>query len=267
MKPNLIIYYRKIKLSVLLFLLLFCSILNAQTVIHETDPTATPNAKSALDVQSTTKGILFPNLSTSQMTSLPSPTAGLLVYCRTDGLFYYYNATTWRSITPSGSNAVTVAGGSGTDVGVGIGLDDPDNSAILHVNANNKGVLLPRMTTAQITTLAAGASEVGMLVYNSTLNKVQYCNAAASWVSVTDAAAAAANAGAGTAAGVIIGTGTVDASAKLEIKSTVGGFLIPRMTGAAGQRDAIPSPAEGLMIYNTTTNTVEYYVAGTWKYW
>ena len=40
-----------------------------------------------------------------------------------------------------------------------------------------------------------------------------------------------------------INTNTPDASSALEIESTTGGILIPRMTEA--QRDAIVSPASG----------------------
>ncbi|MFY8172168.1 MAG: hypothetical protein ACOVJ4_05935, partial [Sphingobacteriaceae bacterium] len=46
-----------------------------------------------------------------------------------------------------------------------------------------------------------------------------------------------------------IGTTSPDASAKFEISSTSQGFLPPRMTYA--QRQAISSPAIGLMIYCT----------------
>ena len=52
-----------------------------------------------------------------------------------------------------------------------------------------------------------------------------------------------------TAAGLGLGIATPVASAKLDVTSTTQGFLPPRMTGA--QRDAIPSPASGLMIYCT----------------
>jgi len=265
MKTNKTSHKRIILQTVMLLCLAFVTTIQAQTVIHESDVNATPAAKSALDVQSTTKGILFPNLSTAQMSGIPSPTAGLVVYCRTDGYFNYYNGTNWIKIgRDAGAAATNPTAGTATDKGVGVGLEDPDNSALLHVNANNKGVLLPRMTTAQITAIAAGGTETGMLVYNTTTNKVQYYNAAA-WTNVTDGATTAASGGASTAAGVIIGTGTVDASAKLEIKSTVGGFLITRMTTI--QRDAIDTPAEGLLIYNTDDNKVQYYVAGNWHGW
>jgi len=43
-----------------------------------------------------------------------------------------------------------------------------------------------------------------------------------------------------------------DTSAMLDVSSTVKGFLLPRMTTA--QRNAIPLPAKGLIVYNTSTN-------------
>ena len=45
-----------------------------------------------------------------------------------------------------------------------------------------------------------------------------------------------------------------DASAALDITSTTGGLLVPRMTTT--QRDAI-SAAKGLVLFNTTTNTLQ----------
>ncbi|MGJ8548315.1 hypothetical protein [Winogradskyella wichelsiae] len=54
-----------------------------------------------------------------------------------------------------------------------------------------------------------------------------------------------------------IGTETPDASSILELQSTEGGLLLPRLT--TEQRDAILTPAEGLTIYNTTTQVLEIY--------
>ncbi len=58
-----------------------------------------------------------------------------------------------------------------------------------------------------------------------------------------------------------VGTTTPEASSALEIKSTTKGLLIPRMTKA--QRDAIASPAVGLMIYQTNSTPGFYYFSGS----
>ncbi len=52
-----------------------------------------------------------------------------------------------------------------------------------------------------------------------------------------------------------------DGSAMLDVKSTDKGILIPRMTEV--QRDAISSPAEGLIIYQTDETEGPYYYDGT----
>jgi hypothetical protein len=59
-----------------------------------------------------------------------------------------------------------------------------------------------------------------------------------------------------------IGTTTPAASAQLHINSTTKGLLIPRLTSA--QRTAIASPATGLQVYDTNTNTFWYYNGGAW---
>lgn len=61
----------------------------------------------------------------------------------------------------------------------------------------------------------------------------------------------------------IFGTDTTyRASATVAINSTVGGLLIPRLTTT--QRDAIASPANGLLIYNTSTLAFNYFNGTAW---
>lgn len=54
-----------------------------------------------------------------------------------------------------------------------------------------------------------------------------------------------------------IGTTTPDASSMLDITSTTKGLLAPRLTTANRDAIASPGPANGLVIYNTTTNRIE----------
>jgi uncharacterized protein (TIGR02145 family) len=64
--------------------------------------------------------------------------------------------------------------------------------------------------------------------------------------------------------GAEVGIGTVspNTSAKLDVVSTTQGFLPPRMTTT--QRNAIASPAIGLVIYNITTNCLNFYTGTAW---
>jgi len=57
-----------------------------------------------------------------------------------------------------------------------------------------------------------------------------------------------------------IGTTAPATSALLDVASTTRGFLLPRMT--ATQMAAIPNPAEGLIVYNTTQQCLAYYANG-----
>jgi len=64
--------------------------------------------------------------------------------------------------------------------------------------------------------------------------------------------------------GGVVGIGTISpsAAARLEVSSSTSGFLPPRMTTT--QRDAISSPPNGLMLYNSTTDKLQVRAAGAW---
>ena len=59
------------------------------------------------------------------------------------------------------------------------------------------------------------------------------------------------------------GTSTPSEKALLDLTSTTKGFLPPRMS--TGQRDAITSVPAGLMVYNTTTNKLNFYNGSAWE--
>jgi Divergent InlB B-repeat domain len=54
-----------------------------------------------------------------------------------------------------------------------------------------------------------------------------------------------------------------DPSAVLDVKSNTKGLLIPRMTTA--ERNSINTPANGLQIFNTTTNCLEIFANSLWQ--
>jgi hypothetical protein len=66
----------------------------------------------------------------------------------------------------------------------------------------------------------------------------------------------------GTAYGLFGPLAAYDASAVVVMGSTTQGFLPPKMTTT--QRDAIGSPSEGLVVYNTTTKVLNFYNGSVW---
>lgn len=54
-----------------------------------------------------------------------------------------------------------------------------------------------------------------------------------------------------------------NASAMLDVKSTTKGMLVPRMTTT--QRNNIASPANGLLVYDNTTDSFWFYTGSTWE--
>jgi len=61
--------------------------------------TSSPNASAILDAQSTTKGIRFPNMTTTQKNAVSSPAAGLVVFDTTLSKLCVYSGAAWQTIT------------------------------------------------------------------------------------------------------------------------------------------------------------------------
>jgi len=83
--------YRYTLILILLFGVIFNT--NAQVGIG----TNSPSASAMLDVESSTKGFLYPRMSNSQMSAISSPTAGLTIYNTDASALYCYNGTNWVS--------------------------------------------------------------------------------------------------------------------------------------------------------------------------
>jgi len=107
-------FKNSIKKSLLGVSLVFTGLINAQVGIG----TNTPDASAALEVRSTTKGLLLPRLTSSQISAISNPAEGLIVYC-TDCArkgVYVFNGTNFISVIDNapvnGFGQVTGAGGA-----------------------------------------------------------------------------------------------------------------------------------------------------------
>ncbi|WP_254562294.1 hypothetical protein [Dyadobacter diqingensis] len=88
---------------------------NAQTNVGINNPT--PNASAALDVTSTTQGMLVPRMTLAQrnlinqISGVSTPATGLLIY-QTDNTpgFYFYNGSAWTTLTGTNGQGVPTGG-------------------------------------------------------------------------------------------------------------------------------------------------------------
>jgi hypothetical protein len=60
---------------------------------------AIPDASAALTIASTTKGLLFPRMTTTQKNAISTPASGLVVYDTTLGKLCVRGASSWETIT------------------------------------------------------------------------------------------------------------------------------------------------------------------------
>ena len=76
-------------------------LLSATSVAQVGINTETPDASAALDISSTTKGLLIPRMTNAQRQAISNPAAGLQVFV-TDfdgGSFMFYNGTKWGTLS------------------------------------------------------------------------------------------------------------------------------------------------------------------------
>jgi len=142
----------------------------------------------------------------------------------------------------------------------------PDNSAMLDVKSNTKGMLVPRMTISDRNAITNPAT--GLLVF-CTDNNQYYTNKGTpttpNWIMASTQWLQVGNDIGYTTGKVGIGTSTPAASAVLDVASTTKGFLPPRMIST--YRDAIASPSAGLIIWCNncgTTGELQVYNGTAW---
>ncbi len=111
------------KVFIVIFFMLSGAVINAQNIAINATGTS-PDASAMLDVQSTSKGMLVPRMTTVQRTAIASPATGLLVFDNTTGSFWFKNTSKWVELIDSSNttwtkNVSDVYLNNGENVGIG----------------------------------------------------------------------------------------------------------------------------------------------------
>jgi hypothetical protein len=87
------------------FTLLVAVLVTATTYAQVGINTENPDASAALDITSTSGGLLIPRMTNQNRLNIQDPAVGLIVY-QTDGTagFYYHNGTSWAAVSGSGGS-------------------------------------------------------------------------------------------------------------------------------------------------------------------
>jgi len=104
--------------------------------------TATPNNSAQLEIQSTSKGLLIPRMTNTQMRAIVQPARGLMVFNDTDSAFYMHRDSGWVNInSATGLGGWSVTGNTSTDTSKNF-IGTTDNKAIVFkVNSKRAGVI------------------------------------------------------------------------------------------------------------------------------
>ena len=169
------------------------------------------------------------------------------------------------------------------DSTLSIGVSSPAATSILDIVSITKGLLQPRMTEAQRDAISTPAE--GLEVYDLTGNVPNFYNGT-EWRRFSHTTSASLEEGGivisefakgsalitdsanfywdNTAKRLGIGTSNPDSASILDLSSTTKGFLPPRLTTT--QKNAIPSPVPGLMVFDTDKKRIEFYDGTAWTY-
>ncbi|MEQ1615650.1 MAG: glycine-rich domain-containing protein [Hyphomicrobiaceae bacterium] len=217
---------------------------------------------TALDVRGTSNGMIIAGTSANYMTYGFDGANFIATPSGSGNMIFGYNSGAGRTIAFYSAGTITPQLSILASGNVGIGATTPVSRLNVTDGANpytaGTGELLQlkRSTTNSAASGAAtitigNASNLFRIAYGGTSDRLGFVDGG------NVEAMSILNGG-----NVGIGTTAPNASALLDVSSTTKGFLPPRMTTA--QVTAVATPADGLMVYDTDTDTLKLRANGAW---
>ncbi len=211
--------------------------------------TTSPDTTAVLDVTSSSKGMLVPRMLTSQRLAIVNPANSLLVYDLDFKCFFYYKspATAWQSLCETHFDSIFVNVAAIDSLFSVISNIDtlyiagqPLDTVIGESLRKTAWLLLGNLGTDPAINFLGTIDNEDLVFRTNSIEKMRITKTGQGG----------------------FGTSTPDPSAIFDISDTTKGFLPPRLSLA--QRNAISNPAKGLLIFNTTDSTTQFWNGQCW---
>jgi hypothetical protein len=167
----------------------------------------------------------------------------------------------WKNISLYGQNLIFASAGNvermriDSSGNLGVGTSSPSSK----LDVNGKVTL----TGGEDNQLQWTNNSQTWRLNNSTAGQIYLYNVTSARFPFKVDAAAASDTLCLTSTGIGVGTSSPNASAILDVQSTTKGFRLPNMTTT--QKNAISSPAAGLMVFDTTLGKACLYTGSAWQ--
>ena len=215
-----------------------------------------PDASASLHLTGVTKGFIPNKVTTAQRNAIPSPARGLIVYNTNLDELQLYNGAGWVTVGAGGAGGVD-AWATATVYAVDDVVIYNQELYLCQVN-HTSGVFATDLANGNWLIISDDVSSTGTITDTAI---PRFVGTSGNVVDSSGVTIDASNNVAG-AASLAIG-GSLNASSILDTVSTTKGTR-PCPSMSEIQRDAIGTPATGLCVYNTDTNTLNVYNGSAW---
>ena len=142
--------------------------------------TASPDASAALDITSTTRGLLFPRMTTAELEVISSPAEGLVVFDTDTAFFMVYNGSGWTNLLQQDIDITAPALAEVTAIAT-----PSNNTTPSYVFTTDEAGTITTSITEGFSTSTSAATGSNQTITFNTLNEGSYLSET---ITVTDAA-------------------------------------------------------------------------------